>query len=95
MSELTKAVEKIFDDTSRGHKEGYVEMTDSTGTNLMSRSETEPLQDSVVLTDGPHGHAWQKHGDGLWYPVKSGKGRTWAEVMTNRNVVLVYDAPER
>lgn len=78
----------------------YIPVTDDTGSlvnpwNTDSDEASEPLPDSVVLTDGPHGHAWQRHLDGLWYPVKSSKGRTWAEVLTNRNVVLVYDAEPR
>jgi hypothetical protein len=95
MSSMSKMVNEVLIDVNRGRNEGYVEMTDDTGKSLMSRNETEPLVDSVVLTDGPHGHALQRHTDGLWYPVKSGKGRTWDEVMTNRNVVLVYDAEPR
>ena len=78
-----------------GDGENYLPMTDETGASVMLEDEREPYVDSVVLTDGPHGHALQRHTDGLWYPIRSGKGRTWAQVMANRNVVLVYDAEPR
>lgn len=68
-------------------------LTDSAGRVLDGMAE--PNIDSVVLSDGPHGMAWQRYSDGLWYPLRSRKGRTWAEVLRCRNLVLVYDAPPR
>lgn len=58
--------------------------------------KTEPLHGSVVLSGGPHGTAWQRHfSDGLWHRTGGGRGRTWREVMSHRNLVLVYDAAPR
>lgn len=69
-------------------------ITDSAG--LVIGDDSEPNRDSVVLSDGPHGMAWQRYGDGLWYPIRSRKGRTWDEMLRScRNLVLVYDAPPR
>lgn len=84
-----------IENCNNGDGDNYVPMTNATGANVMLSNEPEPLPDSVVLTDGPHGHAFQRHGDGLWYPVKGTRGRTWEEMMGNRNLVLVYDAEPR
>lgn len=74
-----------------------IRITDDAGRTPIPREQiTEPNRDSVMLSDGPHGMAWQRYGDGLWYPIRSRKGRTWDEMLDNcRNLVLVYDAPKR
>lgn len=61
-------------------------------------TDDEPLPGSVVLARGLHGTAWQRHfADGLWYPAShsTGRGRTWAQMLNRRNLVLVYSAPNR
>lgn len=56
----------------------------------------EPLHGSLVLTGGPHGTAWQRlFADGLWHSTLGHKPRDWERMLTSRNLVLVYDAPER
>lgn len=72
-------------------------ITDSAGRTLIpANTVTEPHPGSVVLSDGAWGHAWQRHfSDGLWYPVRGGKGRTWAYMLSLRSLALVYDAARR
>lgn len=73
-----------------------INLTDSAGRTIGPIDRVvEPNIDSVVLSDGPHGMAWQRYSDGLWYPLRSRKGRTWDEVLRCRNLVLVYNAPPR
>ena len=56
----------------------------------------QPNPGSIVLTNGEFGTAWQRYfNDGLWHRVGGGKGRTWEWLLTQRNLVLVYDAPFR
>jgi len=54
----------------------------------------EPEPASVVLVNGIYGDAWQRYfSDGLWH---RGKYRyTWEQMLRERNMVLVYDAPVR
>jgi hypothetical protein len=55
----------------------------------------EPPAASIVMTNGNYGNAWQRHGnDGLWHSTTGGK-RRWAQLLRMRNLVLVYEAPER
>lgn len=56
----------------------------------------EPRCGSVVLTEGLHGTAWQRHfSTGRWHPTRGGGSKTWADLITKRNLVLVYSADER
>lgn len=56
----------------------------------------EPEPGSVVLVNGEFGCAWQRQfDDGLWRSVRGGKPRDWANMLTRRNLVLVYDAEVR
>lgn len=72
-----------------------VVMTDDKGVVIASDA-TEPLPGSVVMTEGCFGTAWQRYfSDGLWHRVGSKASRTWAQMLNQRNLVLVYDAPER
>lgn len=78
----------------------FIEITDTKGaltTEGKIIAEEEPLPSSVVLTQGEHGTAWQRwHGvETLWHRMGGGKARTWAEMLAERNLVLVYDAEER
>lgn len=58
--------------------------------------ETEPLHGSVALSGGPHGTAWQRHfSTGKWHRTGGGRGRDWSEMLTHRNLVVVYDAAPR
>jgi hypothetical protein len=71
-------------------------ITDSAGRTLIPADTiTEPNHGSVVLSDGAWGHAWQRHSDGLWYPVRGGKGRPWSYMIQRRSLALVYDAALR
>lgn len=74
----------------------WIPMTDTYG-NVVAVDSTEPLPSSIVLVDGAFGQAFQRHfGDGMWYSAsRSSKGRTWEDILHERNVVLVYDAEER
>lgn len=69
-------------------------MTDDTG-RIVCYDITEPPPASIVMTNGNYGNAWQRHGnDGLWHSTTGGK-RRWSQLLRMRNLVLVYEAPER
>ena len=74
-------------------------LTDRVGQPLLpSEYLTEPLPGSVVLTNGLHGTAWQRHfTDGLWHRTGSNPSRpkTWEWFLTQRNLVLIYNAEPR
>lgn len=75
-------------------------LTDDRGKILIpwyADPEEEPLPGSVVLRQGLHGTAFQRFfTDGPWHPVLPGRpAKTWAEMLCERNLVLVYDAEER
>lgn len=74
-----------------------IPLTDDRGKMLMYENpEDQPLPGSVVLTEGEHGTAWQRFfSDGNWHPTRGGGSRTWEQMLTKRNLVLVYDAPVR
>lgn len=74
-----------------------IPVTDDRGHNLLPEDEGfEPLPGSIVLTEGLFGTAWQRFfSDGLWHRAGSGGTATWQELLSRRNVVLVYDATER
>lgn len=74
-----------------------IPVTDTGGRMLLDDDETdEPLPGSIILTSGHHGTAWQRQfSDGLWHRVGGGRAIDWPEMCSRRNVVLVYDAPER
>lgn len=57
----------------------------------------EPEHDSIVLTRGLHGQAWQRFiSDGLWHAAGSGQRvTTWSLLLRERDLVLVYDAEPR
>lgn len=76
-------------------------LTDEAGNPLDDIFNTaemdEPYPSSVVLTQGQFGTAWQRYfSDGLWHSVtRPGEPHDWQWMITQRNLVLVYDAPER
>ena len=74
-----------------------IPMTDDRGRCLLSDEDrVEPLPGSIVLTEGHHGTAWQLFfSDRRWHPTRGGGSKSWGELLNKRNVVLVYDAPER
>lgn len=77
---------------------GHTPITDAQGEVDSSwlQDPGEPQPGSVVLTNGEWGTAFQRYfNDGLWHRVGGGRGRTWEWMLTQRNVVLVYDAPTR
>lgn len=56
----------------------------------------EPYPGSVVLTQGEFGTAWQRFfSDGKWHSTRGGTPKQWTEMLAQRNLVLVYDAPLR
>lgn len=63
---------------------------------LAEDPKNEPSHGSVVLTNGEYGTAWQRFfSDGRWHRVGTGKGRSWEQMLAERNLVLVYEAPIR
>lgn len=72
-------------------------ITDDGGQVLIpSWHKAEPNCGSVVLTQGEFGTAWQRQfSTGLWHRAGGGKPHDWAWMLTQRNLVLVYDAAER
>jgi hypothetical protein len=71
-------------------------VTDTRGRFPSHAYDHEPEPGSVVLSNGEHGTAWQRYfSDGRWHRVGGGRACTWAEMLTKRNLVLVYDAPFR
>lgn len=73
-----------------------VPLTDDRGRLLVPEEEAyEPLPGSIVLGRGPHGTAWQRYfSDGLWHSV-NGAVRNWEQMLRERQVLIVHDAPER
>lgn len=70
-----------------------VQITDTNGSVISHIPE--PLSASIVMVAGAYGNAWQRHGnDGLWHST-TGAVRRWSQMLRMRNLVLVYDAPER
>lgn len=74
-----------------------IPITDDRGRPLIREADSiEPEPGSVVLVNGEFGCAWQRQfDDGLWRSVRGGRPRDWANMLTRRNLVLVYDAEER
>lgn len=72
-------------------------ITDTKGVPILRNDPlSEPHPGSVVLTDGEFGTAWQRHfADNLWHSTRGHTPKTWAQMLTKRNLVLVYDAEER
>lgn len=74
-------------------------LTDDRGRPLVPVEDlhAEPEPSSVVLTEGLHGTAWQRHfADGLWHNCAgSGVKRKWDSLIKQRNLVLIYDAEPR
>lgn len=75
---------------------GPIRLTDGHGEFPNNHYQCQPNPGSVVLTEGEHGTAWQRFfSDGRWHPTRGGGSRTWDQLLTKRNLVLVYDAPVR
>lgn len=69
-------------------------LTDHKGESIATVDEPNP--GSVLLTNGQTGTAWQRFmSDGKWHPTRGGGSRTWAELLTHRNVILIYVAAPR
>lgn len=84
--------------TTSTPRDMWVPLTDDKGMPLLPVDHllAEPLPSSIALTQGAHGTAWQRYfSDGLWHRVGGGRARTWAEMLSERNLVLVYDADAR
>lgn len=79
-----------------GFEDVLVPITDSIGKPVLHNAEVEPNKGSVVLTEGEFGTAWQRFfSDGLWHRVGGNQKKTWAQLCTTRNLVLVYEAEVR
>lgn len=73
---------------------GITPLTDDRGRSLCG-DFAEPRIGSVVLTSGIYGTAWQRLArDGKWHST-TGLRMPWKFMCARRNLVLVYDAPER
>jgi hypothetical protein len=79
------------------HDDNYVmPITDERGQPIMHNADEQPRPGSVVLTNGEYGTAWQRYfSDSLWHRTGGGRPRPWWWLVQQRNLVLVYDAPER
>lgn len=77
---------------------GPEQITDNLGRLVWTaEDQDEPLPGSVVLTGGDWGTAWQRNfDDGLWHSTRrKGGPKTWAWLLTRRNLRLAYDAERR
>lgn len=73
-----------------------IALTDARGQTRWPRDYPEPEPSSVVLTNGEFGTAYQRYfSDGKWHRVGGGRPRDWEYLLGQRNLVLVYGAPER
>ena len=77
----------------------YLYLTDDSGRRYNDCPLNQPWPGSVVLANGPHGTAWQRHfSDGLWHSTRGGRPRPWlglGGVAKMRNLVLIYEADPR
>lgn len=74
-----------------------IQLTDDHGRVVCSEI-AEPNPGSVVLTSGEFGTAWQRlFSNGRWSSTTPGGALsvTWQDLLTRRNLVLIYDAPVR
>lgn len=75
-----------------------IPITDSRGKCLLPEDDRfEPECGSIVLVKGLYGTAHQRFfDDGLWYAARNNRdGKTWEQMLTMPDLVLVYDAAER
>lgn len=77
--------------------ENLIQFTDDQGSIVDPDIELEePYPGSIVLTNSIHGTAYQRlFSDGLWHSAHSRVGFTWEDMLGERNLFLVYDAPRR
>lgn len=68
-------------------------LTDTLGNPL--EDIEPPAPGSILLVGGIHGVAWQRHFNGGRWHSTTGGTRSFTSLMTQRNVVLVYNAPVR
>lgn len=75
-----------------------VPLTDDRGKRLLTEDNFgyEPMPGSIVMTEGQHGTAWQRHfNDEMWHSTVGRQVVRWEQLLERRSVVLVYDAPKR
>lgn len=70
-----------------------IQITDDRGRHT-AFALAEPELDSIALTEGRHGTAWQRLSDGSWRST-TGATATWDHILSRRNVFLVYSAEPR
>lgn len=93
---IPTAVYTITDTTGRVVAHEFAEYEPHPTDTFSSQYTNVPPPGSVVLTQGEHGTAWQRHfHDGLWHSSRGGRAKGWAEMLAERNLVLVYLAEER
>lgn len=74
-----------------------IPLTDGRGKKMLPDDELfEPNVDSIILTRGVHGQAWQRWAtDGRWHTAGSRVPCDWATLLEDRDVLLVYEADHR
>lgn len=89
---------QITDPTGRivGHAFAEFDVIEYDDGRSVTIYPNEPPPGSVVLTSGEQGTAWQHHfADDLWHSTIRGRAKSWAEMLRQRNLILVYMAEER
>ena len=73
-----------------------ITLTDAQGNLIIPADEAyEPEPGSIVLTEGVPGTCWQRYfSDGLWHST-TGRTKGWADMLTQRNLSILYDAEAR
>lgn len=74
-----------------------IPLTDDRGRPMLGGLDgDQPEPSSIVMDQGTHGTAWQRHfSDGLWHSTRGGRPLPWSAMLVKRNLVLIYDADAR
>lgn len=72
-----------------------IQLTDALGIPVYNGTVQQPERGSIMMNDGLHGTAWQRHfTDGKWHST-TGATRTFGSLCRLRNVWIVYSAATR
>ena len=72
-----------------------IQLTDHLGVPVYQGVMQQPERGSIMMNDGLHGTAWQRHfTDGKWHST-TGATRTFGSLCRLRNVWIVYSAAVR